>query len=61
MDNSSIGMEQNIDNDNNNKTRYSKIISFFINNKISYSYSMQLLIEIMKLIKNLLKTYLQGM
>lgn len=55
-DNPDIGIKRATDSNSNgkSKTRRLKIISFVINNITSHGYSMQLIIQMMKLIKNLL-------
>ena len=56
INNLGIGIEGIISNndDDNSKTKYFKIVNFFINNIIDHGYSIQLRNKIIKLIKNLL-------
>lgn len=53
-DNPGISTEGDIGSNGNSKPRHPKIVSFSINNITGHSYSIQLTIEIMKLVKNLL-------
>ncbi len=48
-------MEGDTGSDGNSETRRPKIVSFSINNITGHSYSMQLITEMIKLIKNLLE------
>ncbi len=54
VDNSGIGIERAKGSNGNSKIRHLKIVSFSINDITSYGYSMQLIMEMMKLIKSLL-------